>query len=70
MPRSELPARLICQSEAAAWLGVSTRTIRRWARAGLIREIRIGRTARYVISDLLGSDAMPEVTDSTLKSEG
>jgi excisionase family DNA binding protein len=49
--------RLLRQSEVAALFGVCTRTIRRWARQGLIRAVRVAGTVRYLPGDLIGPPA-------------
>lgn len=42
-----LPTRPLSRDEAAAWLGVSTETLRRWARAGVLRPLTVGQFVRY-----------------------
>jgi excisionase family DNA binding protein len=59
------PDRLLRQSEVAALFGVSTRTVRRWARQGLIRAVRLGGTVRYLPGDMLG----PQAAESPAVSE-
>jgi excisionase family DNA binding protein len=47
MSAPETRPRLLRQAELAELMGVTTRTVRRWARSGLIHEVRIGGAIRY-----------------------
>ena len=44
---------LLTSKELADYLGVSARTIRRWHAEGRIKAIRIGRTVRFRLSDIV-----------------
>ena len=44
--------RLIPSPQTAEVLGVSPRTIRRWAKQGLLDPVRVGGSTRYRLSDI------------------
>lgn len=46
------PDRLRTVREAAAWLGVSTRTLYTLTSTGAVRSVRLGRSVRYDPADL------------------
>jgi excisionase family DNA binding protein len=48
----EVSQRLVDLREAAAHLGVSTRTLWRWLPKHSIRHLRIGKTIRFRVTDL------------------
>lgn len=51
-PTPSDPDRLRTMREAAAWLGVSTRTLYTLTTAGAVRSVRLGRSVRYDPADL------------------
>jgi excisionase family DNA binding protein len=51
-----LPSPLVTVEEAARVLGTSTATIRRWASAGEIPVLRVGRRIRVDLSKMRGRD--------------
>jgi excisionase family DNA binding protein len=62
----ELPPALLSQAEFAELIGVTARTVRRWARAGLIQEVRIGGTVRYPADALHPGIAPTDVATENL----
>ena len=51
--QSTMPARLLKPSEAALFLAVSERTIKRLTARGELPHVRVGRSMRVVMEDLL-----------------
>jgi excisionase family DNA binding protein len=51
--QSTMPARLLKPSEAALFLAVSERTIKRLTARGELPHVRVGRSMRFVMEDLL-----------------
>ncbi len=51
------PRRLVTIVEAAATLGISIPTARRWVRVGRLPSLRIGRTVRVDLSRFVVADA-------------
>ena len=47
VPTTEQPLVTMCASEVKQHYGVSDSTLWRWARAGLVHPVRIGRERRY-----------------------
>lgn len=47
------PVRLLKPSEAALFLAVSERTVKRLAARGELPHVRVGRSMRFVMEDLL-----------------
>lgn len=47
-----LPERPLTRDEAAAWLGVSTETLRRWARSGRLVPVVVDQFVRYTPDQL------------------
>lgn len=52
-----LPSLLVSVDEAARVLGCSGATVRRWAAAGVIPTVRLGRSWRVDLSKIRGVDA-------------
>ena len=52
-PQSTKPVRLLKPSEAALFLAVSERTVKRLTSLGELPHIRIGGSMRFVMADLL-----------------
>ena len=67
--RSDLETLLLTQDEAARFLKVTTRTIRRWAREGRIQQINVGgKAVRYPTDSVLAfiaRNSTTEVSDGT-----
>ncbi len=51
--QSTTPVRLLKPSEAALFLAVSERTIKRLTARGELPHVRVGRSMRFVMEDLL-----------------
>ncbi len=51
--QSTMPARLLKPSEAALFLAVSERTIKRLTARGELPHVRVGGLMRFVMADLL-----------------
>ena len=52
-PQSTKPVRLLKPSEAALFLAVSERTVKRLTSRGELPHVRVGRSMRFVLADLL-----------------
>lgn len=52
MPDAVTSDRLIPSPKAAEVFGVSPRTIRRWAKLGILDPVRVGGSTRYRLSDI------------------
>jgi hypothetical protein len=66
LPQEPQPVRLnLRQGEAAAALGISTGTIRRWTRLGRLRPVMLGSVPTYPVSVLakIASRGMPTLTE-------
>lgn len=53
MIQKSLPRKLMTQQEAAAYFGVTVRTVRRWQAEGLITAYRVGRRGIRIDADTL-----------------
>jgi excisionase family DNA binding protein len=80
MPRESLPRgdtmddleRLALRPrEAAAMLGISSRTLWSWTKAGLLPYVKIGKTLRYPVDELRAwlADQSRNMADPAQKSE-
>jgi len=67
---SQKPDRLLSPKEAAAHLGVTTQTIWRWKKGGLLTAHRFGGLVRYLESDLLRVGVHKGLQSSQLKKGG
>ena len=52
-PQSKKPVRLLKPSEAAIFLTVSERTVKRLTAQGELPHVRVGGSIRFVLEDLL-----------------
>jgi excisionase family DNA binding protein len=52
MSTTDIGTRLLTTAEAARFLGVYESTIRRWCKAGKIKNFGVGRSCRFLASDL------------------
>jgi excisionase family DNA binding protein len=49
---AQWPDRLLTDQEVAALLGISRRSVHRWATQGLLRRVRIAGTSRFRLADV------------------
>ena len=52
-PQSTKPVRLLKPPEAALFLAVSERTVKRLTARGELPHVRVGRSMRFIMEDLL-----------------